>query len=52
MGTHVKMLLVLCFVPPESAVFYFDAFVEDYPGEIDYFINYWKDTYIGRMRRN
>lgn len=47
-----KMLLALSFVPTDDVVAAFETLTEICPDDMDNLINYWEDTYIGRMRRN
>jgi len=47
-----KMLLALSFVPPEDVPDSFDVLNDNRPDELAPIYDYWKDNYIGRLRRN
>ena len=49
---HIKMLLALSFVPPLDVATVFDELCLDCPPAMGDVIDYWEDTYIGRMRVN
>ncbi|KAB0796844.1 hypothetical protein PPYR_10905 [Photinus pyralis] len=49
---HTKMLLSLSFVPPNDVIMAFEELVENCPNTLDPIVDYWEDTYIGRLRRN